>query len=764
MAGNRLDEPVMEGKMKHSSILTVCKLACLVLIGLLLALSNGTALARPERDASQAGSSKIFLPVVVKSGPGLVPLTPQCIECPKNISFGTGRSLHLDSLGHPHISFGGDHLYHAWNDGSAWHTETVDSSPGVGYYSALAFDNTGKLAIAYLDDFNHALKLARWSGSAWNFQVIDTTNGSNTSSALLFDNSNNPLLAYVAGNLAVGYQVKFARWTGSTWSISIVDTGIDADHMASVSMAMDKSGSPHISYFRNDSTRLGGLIYASQSGNAWTLQIVDDNDSNGNANSLAFDSQGVPHISYYNDWDEVVQYASWNKNASKWDIELAWIPSGVIVERTSATSLTFGSGDVPMITVSLGDSCDPYCLVWLVYKGASGFVHSLVSDMYGQARWPSIALGSDGKPCISYIDFMHGQLRYARLTAWGATPDANTWTNEGLDTGAQVGQGVSVAMDRFGQPHVAYMDLTNGLIKYATQAVGVWKTSVVNIPGMKPAHGLSLAVDQLGRPHIAYSDMGAQKLMYASLTASGWTAEVVANDSAGMFDLEKYISLALDASDQPHILFYNQLGINLSHYYKSGSAWQVEQVDKDSSGITGLYNAMAIDSAGHIHVSYQDNYTAKLMYAYWNGSGWAHVVANDTYTGGMNTSIVVDSANHPHICHSDIIDYYLMYDYYDGSNWIHETLTPSSKGLADSRQPVCSIEIGPGNVPYITYFDRISRHLTLKHKVGASWVTETLDSSGDNGEHNSLAMFTGIPFVGYYHGSNKDLMFVEWKP
>ena len=749
--------------MKGLSMTATSRLACLSAICLLLSLTPAAVLAHPGGNYPTA-VSKIYIPILVKSGPGLVPQVPQCVDCPKAISLGTQHSLRLDGLGQPHISYGGDHLYHAWNDGAAWRYETVDSSPGVGYYSTLAFDNTGKPAIAYLDLFNSTLKLARWSGAAWTTQAVDNTTTDSTNPTLLFDSSNNPLVAYVAGAYSTSYQVKFARWTGSAWNISTVDTGIDAYRKASVSLALDKNGAPHLSYFRNDTTREGGLIYATWTGSTWSLQIVDPTYDNGNANSLAFDSQGVPHISYYADFDEIVMYASWNSQTSKWDLENAW--TGVTVERTSATSLTFGSGDMPMIAVSLGDTSSLPCLVWLVYKPSpSGFVHSLVSDMDSCGVWPSIASDSSGKPRISYVDYTHNQLHYASLTAWNTGLAPDTWTNEVLDAGAQVGQGVSVAMDRFGRPHVAYMDLTNGLMKYAYQETGLWKTTTVDIPGMVPAHGHSLAVNSSGKPHIAYSDYGAKKVMYASWNGSAWTAEVVGDDLPGVVDdIEKFISLALDASGSPHISFYNQHDLDLKHYYKVGSAWQSEEVDKNATGVTGVYNAIAIDSAGKIHISYQNNYAQKLMYAYWNGISWTKTVADDTYTSGMNTSIAVDAANRPHICHSDIADYFLRYAYYNGSAWVHETLTPSSTGLPDSRQPICSIKIGANNTPYISYFDRISRHLTLTHKVGAAWVTETLDPNGDTGQHNSMAMFNGIPFIGYYHGSNKDLMFLEWKP
>ena len=90
-------------------------------------------------------------------------------------------------------------------------------------------------------------------------------------------------------------------------------------------------------------------------------------------------------------------------------------------------------------------------------------------------------------------------------------------------------------------------------MKYATQESGAWQTTVVNVAGMKPAHGHTLAVDSTGKPHIAYSDTGTKKIMYATLNGSNWTAEVVANDTG--LDIEKYISLAFDAADNPHISY-----------------------------------------------------------------------------------------------------------------------------------------------------------------------------------------------------------------
>ncbi len=64
-----------------------------------------------------------------------------CIDCPKNFQFITNRNLALDSLARPRVVYGYDHLYYAWHDGVTWHYETVDSSPNVGAYAALALDS-----------------------------------------------------------------------------------------------------------------------------------------------------------------------------------------------------------------------------------------------------------------------------------------------------------------------------------------------------------------------------------------------------------------------------------------------------------------------------------------------------------------------------------------------------------------------------------------------------------------------------------------------
>ena len=64
----------------------------------------------------------------------------------------SSRSIAVDSNNHPHFAYGGDHLYYAYYDGSSWHYETVDSSPGVGRYASIALDESDNAHISYNND------------------------------------------------------------------------------------------------------------------------------------------------------------------------------------------------------------------------------------------------------------------------------------------------------------------------------------------------------------------------------------------------------------------------------------------------------------------------------------------------------------------------------------------------------------------------------------------------------------------------------------
>ncbi len=88
------------------------------------------------------------------------------------------RSLALDAGGYPHIAYGTKALYYAWFDGSVWHQETVDATPGLGQYTSLALDGAGHPHISYYDAARDDLKYAHHDGTSWQITTVDPNAGS----------------------------------------------------------------------------------------------------------------------------------------------------------------------------------------------------------------------------------------------------------------------------------------------------------------------------------------------------------------------------------------------------------------------------------------------------------------------------------------------------------------------------------------------------------------------------------------------------------
>ena len=708
-----------------------------MLVCLLASFGGEQVVAQPASSASGGPADPhIFLPLVTRSCSAPPSFVSQCVDCPKYYYDMTPGSLRLDANDHPHIAYGGDHLYHAWNDGATWHYEIVDDAPGVGIYASLAIDSTGKPAIAYYDRYNEDLKFARWNGSSWTISVIDSAQFSGFGTLVLFDASNVPQVAYIGMDSIGNYLVKFTRWNGSSWAAyPAVDTKTDRYF----SLALDKFGQPHLSYFGDN-----GLMYASWTGSAWERQTVVADSSVGAYNSLAFDSQGNPHISYYDFFN--VAYAS-RAGSSTWTTETI-APRDM--SEYSPTTLTLDSSDNPIVAVPSG---------YVYYKKNSTW-H--VTWWVGQ--YASLALDKAGKPHISSLEGNQHQLAYARLTDWGGPSTSETWEWAYLDTKAiVVGMGVQMAVDASGNPHLAYLDNTQHRLQYATQTYGCWQIQTVNPIGTSsPADSIGIALDPAGQPHISYVDVYNKKIVYASRSGSSWNLENVADDSPGyQGTFERYLSLAISSDGTPFISFYDGGSLSLKMAKKVANAWQVELVDGTGSSYVGIYNSIAVDSLGHPHISYL-SYPNKLWYAHWTGSSWAKVIADDGYDTGWNTAITVDSSNRASVCYVDGSNNVLKYAHDTGSGWDVQTLTDSGSNYLGEPMDTCSIQLAPGNIPYISFYDHITKHLKLVHRSGTGWVTESVDSNGDSGSFSALKFFNSIPLIAYFQEGNLDLKYIRW--
>jgi len=334
-----------------------------------------------------------------------------------------------------------------------WDIQTVDSEGFVGSYSSMALDSSGNPHISYRDNTNKALKYARWNGNTWEIQTVDGDWGGSGGASMALDSSGNPHISYYdAADLAL----KYARWTGSSWDIQTVDSewhggGVYAMGEG-VSMALDSSGNPHISYCAR-TFGTGDLKYARWTGSSWDIQTVDSEGVVGSYSSIALDSSDNPHISYLDNTNVALKYARWNGNS--WEIQTVDTEGNV-------------SGYSSMVLDSSGNPHISY----------RTYIRSVLVDLI------------TGKP-----SWEEGNLKYTRWTG-------SSWAIQTVDSEEYVDLGLymSMALDSSGNPHMSYYDDTNNCLKYAQWTGSSWEIQTVEGGGGSYS---SLVLDSSGNPHIS---------------------------------------------------------------------------------------------------------------------------------------------------------------------------------------------------------------------------------------------------------------------
>ena len=111
-------------------------------------------------------------------------------------------------------------------------------------------------------------------------------------------------------------------------------------------------------------------------------------------------------------------------------------------------------------------------------------------------------------------------------------------------------------------------------------------------------------------------------------------------------------SIALDASGNPHVSYYDYTNGNLKYALWTGSTWNIETV-VHSVGDVGSYTSIALDSSGNSHISFLYSYDGILGYARWNGSTWLIKKIDKTGYSGRYNSIAINTSGIPYISYTD---------------------------------------------------------------------------------------------------------------
>ena len=330
-------------------------------------------------------------------------------------------------------------------------------------------------------------------------------------------------------------------------------------------------------------------------------------------------------------------------------------------------------------------------------------------DSGNVGQYASLALDSNGYAHVGYYDAEHAQLLYAHQDSlFGFT----VWLTRTVDTASGVGQYASLALDPdTDQPCIAYFDNVGKNLKLAWQiGPSTWNNATIATTG-EVGYYPSLAFRE-GWAHVTYYDKTNGTLVYRKydVAGPGFPSVTVVDHVA---TTTPYSSLKLRSSGNPSLSYYTGTSLNYAWSGDGGSTWYTATIDGGTQHM-GRFNSMALDTFENGRISYLNDNTGDLKYAYWQFGLPGHW-ANQTVDSGVSSAKV---------------------------GWY------TSLALSDDGR------IG------ISYYDSTNKDLKYAERVGGEWRITIVDQTDEVGWYTSLAFDAqGRPHIGYYDRTREALKY-----
>jgi hypothetical protein len=343
---------------------------------------------------------------------------------------------------------------------------------------------------------------------------------------------------------------------------------------------------------------------------------------------------------------------------------------------------------------ALGDVCDPDADAD-GYEGVIDDCDDLDADVHpGQAD-------SVGGTCL----------------AW--SPDTFTFTD--LDTQGDVGVNPTVRVDASGALHLAYIDDSNGDLRYATNRSGAWRFVSVDTQAQAIYRVAGLAVDAEGVAHLAYVDSRLDTNWHYTLKyarVAGRHVQYVATvDSTISVNTSDLASIAVDAAFVPHLAYYDFASKDLRYARFEDGSWLLSTVD--ATGDVGNKPSIVIDPlSGTVHVAYFD--ATSVKHAYGTGTSWS-LEAVDTAATAFDLDLAVDASGTLHLVYESSTTSRVAYRRSTPTGWSAAEAVEAGAPALDGN---LALALGPNDLPWVGYMQKGSYSADLwvaRRTVGGTW-------------------------------------------
>ena len=268
-----------------------------------------------------------------------------------------------------------------------------------------------------------------------------------------------------------------------------------------------------------------------------------------------------------------------------------------------------------------------------------------------------------------------------------------------------------------------------------------------------------------GGEEITITGSGFSNLDDTNVTYDGinhqWTRATA--DFADQSGLEN--AIAVDSNGHVHIVAISDTSYDIRHSVFDGSSWTSTKIH-DCEGIYCWDAHMVIDENDELHVAYAA-YSTEIRYLHFDGTTWNDDQVSTSGKFGP-VGIAVDSNNMPHVSFAasgSNCGNGLRLASFDGSTWTTQSIESGSNLGCDS-----AIVIDGNDDVYISYQYRDQSKLKFATNKGGSWSKYAPESANPvssmyPGWYSSLAMdHDGMFHIAHYDSKSEDLRYSTGSP
>lgn len=226
-----------------------------------------------------------------------------------------------------------------------------------------------------------------------------------------------------------------------------------------------------------------------------------------------------------------------------------------------------------------------------------------------------------------------------------------------------------------------------------------------------------IAVTGDGEPRMVVGNDDDEVLQYAQPVDGTWLKEDFAEEAA---NTSTKIKLALDADDDPHVLYSEYE--RLVYYWRGDSGWESQELVSDDDGDDPSYADLVFDDDGTLHIMSLLNYGDDILYVTReeNGAQDEETFAFPEEDGAAWLNLDVTSDNRP------IASFYvgpetelIVGERSSSGDWDYESVTTESFQIH-------GMAVGPDDEPTIAYHRSENDGLRLLSRDGSDWTDEVV--------------------------------------